>query len=67
MIYWLKQISRRVTPAEVAARELAETELRLLEARTAKEFADSVIAEHETRVKRLRKFLAELEKHSEPV
>lgn len=67
MIYWLKQISRRITPAEVAARELAETELRLLEARTAKEYADSVIAEHEARVKRLRKFLSELEKHSEPV
>ena len=65
MIYWIKQLARRVTPAEVAARELAETELRLLEARTAKEYTDSVIAEHEARVKRLRKFLAELEKHSE--
>ena len=67
MIYWFKQLARRVTPAEVAARELAETELRLLEARTAKEYADSVITEHETRVRRLRKFLADLEKHSDPV
>ena len=62
MIYWFKKLSRWITPAEVAARELAEAELRLLEARTAKEYTDSVIGELEARTKRLRKFLAELER-----
>lgn len=56
-----KLITRRITPAEVAAKELAESELGLLEARTANEYATSVISYHESRNKRLRKFLADLE------
>jgi len=58
---WLRKLTRRITPAEMAAKELADAELRLLAARSAKEYADAVIAENEARVKRLRKFLAELE------
>ena len=45
----------------VASRELALAELSLLEARTAAEYAQSVIGYRETQCKRLRKFLAELE------
>lgn len=62
----MKQLIRRVfgrlTPAEMAAKELADADLMLLEARTAKEYADSVITYNVARVTRLRKFLAELEK-----
>ena len=58
----LRRLFRKITPAEVAARELAEAELSLLEAQTGSEFAQSVIAYNETRIRRLRKFLATLEK-----
>jgi hypothetical protein len=55
------QLFRRPSPAMVASRELALAELSLLEARTAAEYAQSVIGYRETQCKRLRKFLAELE------
>ena len=58
----LLQIFRRPSPAMLAARELALAELSLLEARTGSEWAAAQITYHETRIKRLRKFLAELEK-----
>ena len=61
MIQELKKIFRRLTPAEVAAKELAEAELSVLEARTAQEYAASIILYNETRIKRLRAFLAKLE------
>lgn len=54
----VKRIFRRPTPNEMAAKELAEAELSLLEARTAHEFAASVISYRDTQCKRLRKFLA---------
>lgn len=56
---------RRITPAEMAAKDLAIAELRLLEALAAKEFAQAVVDENEMRIKRLRKYLAELEKKGE--
>jgi len=55
---------RRITPAEVAARELAEAELSMLQAQTAREYAESVISYNDARIKRLRKFLATLEAKS---
>ena len=61
MIQELKKIFRRLTPAEVAAKELAEAELSVLEARTAQEYAASIILYNETRIKCLRAFLAKLE------
>ena len=61
MIQELKRLFRRLTPAEVAAKELAEAELAVLEARTAQEYAASIINYNETRIKRLRAFLAKLE------
>lgn len=57
----LLQLFRRPSPAMMAARELAIAELALLEARTGSEWATAQITYHETRIKRLRKFLAELE------
>ena len=53
---------RRLTPAEVAARELADAELSLLTAQSGMEWAKSNIDYHETRIKRLRKFLANMDK-----
>ena len=60
-----KRALRRLTPAEMAARELAEAELSLLEAQTGAEWARSQIDYHETRIKRLRKFLANMEKKND--
>jgi hypothetical protein len=64
MISAFKRVFRRITPAEVAAKELACAELEMLEAQTAREFADSVISYNDCRIKRLRKFLAGLERAS---
>jgi hypothetical protein len=62
MINLIKRTLRRLTPAEVAAKELADAELELLSAMTHKEFAQSLIDYNESRCKRLRSFLAKLEK-----
>ena len=61
MKHFWKILTRRFTPAEVAATELANAELELLSARTAKEYSTSVESYNEARIKRLRKFLSELE------
>jgi hypothetical protein len=58
----IRKLFRRLTPAEMAAKELADAELLLLEARTAQEYAASIVAYNEARIKRLRAFLAHLEK-----
>lgn len=57
----LLQLFRRPSPAVMAAKELAIAELSLLEAKTGAEWAASQIMYQESRIKRLRKFLAELE------
>ena len=62
MIQQLKRIMRRLTPAEVASKELADAELELLTALTHREYAQSLIDYNESRCKRLRAFLAKLEK-----
>lgn len=54
----LKKLFQRITPKEMAARELAEAEMSLLSAHTAKEYAVSVIAYREAQIKRLRAYLA---------
>jgi len=62
MIQSIKRILRRLTPAEVAAKELADAELELLTALTHREYAQSLIDYNESRCKRLRSYLAKLEK-----
>jgi hypothetical protein len=57
-----KRALRRLTPAEVASKELADAELELLTALTHREYAQSLIDYNESRCKRLRTFLAKLEK-----
>jgi hypothetical protein len=60
----LKRVFRKLTPAEMAATELAEAELNRLDAQTAVEYATSVVGYEDARIKRLRKFLADQEKAS---
>lgn len=62
LITEIKRVMRRLTPAEVASKELADAELELLTAQTHKEYAQSLIDYNEARCKRLRTFLAKLEK-----
>ena len=50
----------KLQPAAVAAWELGEAELKLLEAQSAQEYAASVIIYNEARIKRLRAYLAQL-------
>ena len=62
MIAAFRRVFRRITPAEVAARELAEAELSMLQAQTAREYAESVMSYNQARITRLRKYLATLER-----
>ena len=62
MISAFRRLFRRITPAEVAAKELADAELALLEAQTAHEYAAALIGYHQGRIKRLRLYLATLER-----
>ena len=57
-----KRMTRRLTPVEMAAAELADAELHKLEAHSAVEYATSVVSYEDARIKRLRKFLADAEK-----
>lgn len=57
MMIELKRLMRRLTPLEVASRELADAELQALSAQTAVEFANSVVAYNAARIKRLRAFI----------
>ena len=54
MIQDLKKIFRRLTPVELAAKELAEAERALLEAQTGREYADAIVTYNEKRIARLR-------------
>jgi hypothetical protein len=58
MIAVFKRVLRRLTPTEVAARELADAELHLLEAQSAREYAEAMVNYHRQRIARLRAFLA---------
>lgn len=58
MIASVKRALRRLTPLEMASRELAEAELQKLSAQTAQEYAASVVSYNTTRIGRLRAFIA---------
>lgn len=58
----LKRVMRRLTPAEIAAKELADAELELLSALTHRDFSQSLIDYNQARIKRLQTFLTKLEK-----
>lgn len=52
---------RTPTPLELAARELAEAERQLLQAHTAREYADAMVMYNQERIHRLRNFIKELQ------
>lgn len=54
----LKRTLRRLTPVEVAARELVDAQLAELEALSAQEYAKALATYNADRVQRLQKFLA---------
>lgn len=53
----LKQLFSRLTPEQVAKRELADARLKLLEAHTGLEWAKMSVEYNQTRIKRLEAFL----------
>lgn len=53
----LKRAMHRLTPQEVALRELADAELSLLQAESASDYAQSVVSYNKQRIARLRGFL----------
>lgn len=58
MIADIKRALRRLTPLELATRELAEAELSKLTAQTAQEYAASVVSYNTTRIARLKLFIS---------
>lgn len=52
---------RRITPAELASKELADAELQLLADMTHRDHAQASIDYNQSRIKRLKMFLAKLE------
>jgi hypothetical protein len=61
MLAAFKRAMRRMTPAEAAARELADAELALLEAQTGAEWAQAVVTYNRQRISRLKVHLATLQ------
>lgn len=59
MLEDMKRVFRRLSPVEMATRELVEAELALLDAQTAREYATSMCAYHDARIKRLRVYLTQ--------
>ena len=55
----LPRMFRRITPTELAASELADAEVMLLDAHTRQEHGSAGISYNQTRIKRLREFLAQ--------
>ncbi len=67
MIQQLKRALRRLTPLEMASRELADAELSKLEAQSAAEYARSVVDYNGARISRLKAFIASETKAQEGV
>lgn len=53
----LIKLFRKLTPLEVASKELMDTELALLQAQTAVEWAEAQVGEYKKRIDRLRKYI----------
>lgn len=54
---WLKQVYGTPTAESIALRELEAAKRALLEAQTAKEYAESMVKYHDTRIRRLTTYL----------
>ena len=53
----LREMYKRVTPAQAIVRELAEAEMELLRAETGVEYAQAAVTYNKNRVKRLKAYL----------
>ena len=53
----LREMLKRVTPAQAIVRELAEAEMALLRAETGVEYAQAAVTYNKSRVKRLKAYL----------
>jgi len=60
MYQFIRKVFKQITVLEAASAELAEAELSLLEAETAAEYADSIIAYRTAQIARLRGYLTHL-------
>jgi len=58
MLNEIKRLFRKLTPLEVASRELVDAELSKLESESAQEWATAAVAYNAARIKRLRAFIA---------
>ena len=58
MIAAFRRALRKMTPLELAVRELTEAELQKLSAQTAQEYAAAIAQYNTTRISRLRAFIA---------
>ena len=63
-LHTLKRMLRRLTIKELIARELGEAEMELLEAQSAVEYSASVVTYNAARIARLKKLLAQGERHA---
>lgn len=57
IVRYIKGVYGTPSAEVIALRELEEAKRRLLEAQTAKEYAESMVKYHETRIKRLTTYL----------
>ena len=57
MINYIKEKFRQPTPLEVVSKELAQAHLRKLEAETAVDYARSIVAYNDARIKRLEGYM----------
>lgn len=64
MMKMLSSIFRKLTPLEVATRELIEAELAKLSAASGREFADSQVKYNEARIVRLKAYIAQATKET---
>jgi len=62
---FLKVMFQRITPLQAIANELAEAEMELLKAETGVEYAAALVTYNKNRVKRLKAYMAEINKGDE--
>ena len=57
MFKFIKQLYRKLSPIEIAIRELEEAQLQALSANTAMEYYKSMVAYNDSRILRLKAFI----------
>lgn len=62
VIEFFKTMFKRITPLQAIANELAEAEMELLKAETGVEYAQALVSYNKNRVKRLRNYMADMNK-----